>query len=267
VSIDPEKVAAAIAEIADAEIMGRFGKLAPEEIREKSGPSDLVTEVDEAVERKLRVALHGFRPDAAFIGEEAATREPAIMQAIANSDLAWIVDPLDGTRNFIRGVEEFGVMVALVERGRTRAGWIYAAPLRRAAIAVENEGARFAGAPIATKPARRDRLIGLRSLGWLPMDQQGRMRARLAAHFQSADGHCSAYAYLKLAQGEVDFKLSSRIHPWDHAAGALLLNEIGGAANFLDSHKPYEPGPSIDAPLLAVAAGRDWAGIAKRLKD
>ncbi|NWG71714.1 MAG: inositol monophosphatase [Parvularculaceae bacterium] len=265
-SPDPHKVAARIAEIAEAEIMSRFGGISPEEVREKTGPTDLVTVVDEAAERALRVALHEFRPDAAFVGEEMAARDPAIGQTITRADAVWIVDPLDGTRNFIRGVREFGVIVALVEKGRARMGWIYAAPDRHCAIAVAGEGASCDRAPIRTRPAS-GRLRALRSLGWLPQPRQNRMRDRLAEVFDSAPGHCSAYAYLKLARGEIDLKVSSRIHPWDHVAGALIIAELGGRTAFLDTGADYAPQPSVDAPLLAVAPGRDWAGIGGRLRD
>lgn len=262
---DPQKVAVRIAEIAEDEIMARFGDLAPEDVREKSGPSDLVTVVDEAAERALRVALHDFRPDAAFVGEEAAARDSAIAQAIGKADAVWIVDPLDGTRNFIRGVKEFGVIVALVEKGAARMGWIYAAPDRQCAIAVANEGATCDGAAIATRAPPGGKLRCLRSLGWLPQPRQDRMRARLAEQFESAPGHCSAYAYLKLARGEIDLKVSSRIHPWDHVAGALLIAELGGRTAFLDSGATYAPQDSIDAPLLATAPGRDWTEISAQL--
>jgi fructose-1,6-bisphosphatase/inositol monophosphatase family enzyme len=65
----------------------------------------------------------------------------------------------------------------------------------------------------------------------------------------------------------VDFKISSRIHPWDHAAGALLAAEAGGKTAFLDDALDYAPQPSIDSPLLATAAGRDWAVIAGKLRE
>lgn len=264
-SLDPERVAARIGEIAETEIMSRFGRLGPAEVREKSGPSDLVTDADEAAERALRIALHEFRPGAAFVGEEIAARDPSVMQAIGRAEAAWIVDPLDGTRNFMRGVREFGVIVALVEHGVARAGWIYAAPLRQCAIAVAGEGATYDGAPLRTQPMSGGKLRCLRSLAWLPQPRQDEMRAALAQKCDSTPGHCSAYAYLKLARGEIDFKVSSRIHPWDHAAGALLVSELGGRTAFLVDGADYAPQPSIDAPLLAVAPGRDWTAISEWL--
>lgn len=264
-AIDPLKVDAAIAEAAQAEIMSRFGALEPDAIREKSGPDDLVTAADEAAELALRQALHAIRPDAAFVGEESAAREPGLMAAIARADAVWIVDPLDGTRNFIRGVREFGVIVALVERGEVRMGWIHAAPLGKSAIAVAGEGVQWDGAPVAPAAQREERPRGLRSLAWLDPARQQEMRAALARNCETAAGHCSAYAYLKLLKGEIDFKLSSRIHPWDHVAGALMMREAGGEVSWLDGRRPYRPEPSRDAPLLAVAPGRDWTGVARRI--
>jgi fructose-1,6-bisphosphatase/inositol monophosphatase family enzyme len=265
--VDPQKVAAVIAEIARSQIMSRFGRLGPEDVRRKSGPADLVTAVDEATENELQKALGAIRPDAAFIGEESLTRNPASMRALDDDGAAWIVDPLDGTRNFVRGVPEFAVIVALVEGRRTKMGWIFAAPDDACAVAVAGAGAIWNRERIAPIGPVSGRPRGLRSIGWLEAGRQERVGAALARHFDSAPGHCSAYAYLRLARGEIDFKISSRIHPWDHAAGALLLAETGGRAAWLDDARPYEPCASCDEPLLAVAPGRDWRGIAERLLE
>ena len=77
-SIDPERVAMIIAEIAQAEIAPRYGALDSDQVRTKSGPNDFVTEADEAAERALEKALCEIRPDAVFIGEERAAADPSI---------------------------------------------------------------------------------------------------------------------------------------------------------------------------------------------
>ncbi|MBI1364826.1 MAG: inositol phosphatase [Alphaproteobacteria bacterium] len=265
VSIDPDRVEALIAEIAETEIAARFGKLSAEDIHEKSGPADLVTEADEAAERALKKALLGVRPDATFIGEETAAKNPSIVEALGEKGAFWIVDPLDGTRNFVTGAKEFGTIVAFVEGGETRMGWIYAVPEKSSGVAVRGAGARWRGAPIEPKAEPEGNLIALRSLGWAPPSRREQLRALLKQRFDSRPGYCSAYAYLSLARGLVDFKLSSRIHPWDHAAGALLVREAGGKIAFLDSGEDYPPMPSVDRLLLATAPGRDWSAIAASL--
>jgi len=80
--------------------MPRFGKLAPAQIRWKSSAFDLVTEADEAAEGVIETALTAAFPGAVVIGEESAHQDPALLDTIADAQLAFIVDPVDGTRNF-----------------------------------------------------------------------------------------------------------------------------------------------------------------------
>jgi len=263
---DPARVAAIIERVAESEICPHFGKLEKDAIRQKTSATDLVTRVDEAAEAALRSTLGALAPGAGFVGEEAASADPSIVAAISGPGRFWIVDPLDGTRNFVGGVPEYGTIVAYVEDGRTLMGWIYAGPDKACAIAVAGEGVTWKGAaPPIAPPTTGDPPLGLRSTGWLLPEWRDRLTQSLKRHVASRPGHCSAYAYLKLMTGEVDFMLSSRIHPWDHAAGALILDELGGRAAFLATGNAYCPQDSIDAPLVATAPGRDWADIARRL--
>jgi fructose-1,6-bisphosphatase/inositol monophosphatase family enzyme len=263
---DPERVAAIIADVAASDILPNFGKLERGAVRQKSSASDLVTRVDEAAEAALHKALSALDPAAAFVGEEAAAADPSIVAALSGPGRFWIVDPLDGTRNFVNGTPEFGTIVAYVENGRTLMGFLHAIPDNACAIVVRGAGVSWKGRAPATTPANEPPQ-GLRSTGWLTPEWRDRLTSALRRNTASRPGHCSAYAYLKLMTGEVDFKLSSRIHPWDHAAGVLALEELGGRAAFLDGGEPYTPRDTIDAPLLATAPGRDWPEIAHRLLD
>lgn len=262
---DPDRVAAVIAEVAAQEIAPYFGKLEKDAVRQKSSPTDLVTRVDDAAETALRKALGALAPGAGFIGEEAAAADPSIVAALSGPGRFWIVDPLDGTRNFVNGTPEFGTIVAFAENGRTLMGFIHAVPDAATAVAVAGEGVRWKGAAPRVAPPSSDPPQGLRSTGWLGPDWRYRINQSLRRNFVSRSGHCSAYAYLKLMTGDIDFKLSSRVHPWDHAAGALILEELGGRAAFLANGEPYTPCDTVDAPLLATAPGRDWGTIAQRL--
>jgi fructose-1,6-bisphosphatase/inositol monophosphatase family enzyme len=266
-SPDPARVAAIISDIAREEIAAKYRRLERQAVRAKAGPSDLVTDVDEAAERALRKALLALAPGAAFIGEETAAADPDIVAKLAEADSAWIVDPLDGTRNFVNGIDEFGVIIAYVEKGAATGGWIYAIPDDAMAIAIRGDGATYRGRPVKARRQQDEIPSGLRSTGWLRPPWRAKLVDSLQRNVRSRSGHCSAYGYLKLLCGEVDFKLSSRIHPWDHAAGALLLEEAGGEVRWLDSAEPYLPQPSRDHPLLATAPGRDWRAIADLLLD
>ena len=103
--------------VARAEIMPRFRALAPGDIQAKSGPLDLVTAADEAAELRLATGLTRLFPGCAVVGEEAATRDSSLMARIADADLCFVVDPLDGTANFCAGLPLFGVIVAMVRKG------------------------------------------------------------------------------------------------------------------------------------------------------
>lgn len=260
-----ERVAAIIAEIAEAEMIPHYRKLGAGAVKTKDSPTDLVTIVDEAMELALKSRLLELTPGAAFVGEEAAAADPSVAKAIGRADRCWIVDPLDGTRNFVHGVDEFGTIVAYVENGVTTGAWIYAAPLRAMAIGSKGEGVSWRGKPVKVQPQAFAMPSGLRSTGWLKPEWRDRLVASLKKNVTSRPGHCSVYAYLKLIEGEVDFKLSGRVHAWDHAAGALMLQELGGEVRWLDTGEPYAPGESQDRPILATAAGRDWRAIADLL--
>ena len=266
-TVDMAKASEAIRRTADEIIAPRFGKLSKADVRQKSSPTDLVTEVDELAEAALRDRLIALAPDAEFVGEEAAASDPSIVAAISGPGRFWVVDPLDGTRNFVRGLPEFATIVALIENGRTVMGWIYAVPERSTIFAELGRGAFRDGAPIKARPASDAKPSGMRSLGWLNPDWEAIIRSKIAENVETTPSHCSAYAYLKLTSGFYDFKISSRIHPWDHAAGALILSELSGAAAYLDNDAPYAPADSVDRPMLATAPGRDWREIAGLLRS
>jgi len=209
----------------------------------------------------------GITPDAAFIGEEYAAADPAITKDIARAEKCWIVDPLDGTRNFVNHIDEFGTIVAYVERGVVVAAWIYAAPTRNFAVGVRGGGVTWDGAPVKPLLAASNPPTGWRSTGWLNESWRAHIVDNLKQKTSSRAGHCAAYAYLALIKGEVDFKLSSRIHAWDHAAGAMMTEELGGEVRWLEDGNPYQPQESVDRPYLATASGRDWSSIAALLLD
>ncbi|HXA21272.1 MAG TPA: inositol monophosphatase family protein, partial [Acetobacteraceae bacterium] len=85
------------------EIMPRFRKLSGGAVRQKTGPQDLVTEADEAAERWLTEALGRWFPAAAVVGEEATSADPMKLRLLADADLAFVVDPIDGTSNYAAG--------------------------------------------------------------------------------------------------------------------------------------------------------------------
>ena len=118
-------VAALLRDAGRAEILPRFRNLADGAVRMKTGPLDLVTEADEAAERRITEGLRREFPGCVVIGEEAASANPALLHDLAGADLAFVVDPVDGTANFAAGLALFGVMAAAISRGEIVASIIH----------------------------------------------------------------------------------------------------------------------------------------------
>lgn len=130
-NIDHDKIAALLREVAADKITPRFQKLTDEEIRTKSGPEDLVTIADEEAETELTRRLQDLLPGSLVLGEEAVAHGSVRHDILKNNDTpVWVVDPVDGTRNFARGTPQFGTILALVHKGECVAGWIYQIPPR-----------------------------------------------------------------------------------------------------------------------------------------
>ncbi len=263
--VDPEKVASVIAEIAHEEIAPRFGVLTDSEIDTKSGPNDFVTAADHAAEKRLKKALGGLYPAAGFIGEETAAHDPSILSKLEGDGAFWIVDPLDGTRNFVEGVREYGSIVALVEDGDIKQGWIYAVPDQAFAIGVKGDGATWSGEALPKIATTNDPLIGYRAVGALSTEWRNRIAVPLRKNFETVPARCSAYAYINLVRGLHDFAMSSRCSPWDHAAGVLMLRELGGRAEYLDDGAPYGPQATFGRPMLVAGSDAAWSEVKHKL--
>lgn len=258
--IDPEKVASVIAEIAEEEITPRFGALTDGEIDTKSGPQDFVTAADHAAEARLERALGDIYPGAGFIGEESAAADASRLEWLEQEDGAfWIVDPLDGTRNFVNGREEFGTIIALVENGEIRQGWIYAIPQRVFAIGSAGDGVTWGGKTLTAVSAKPGTPVGYRAVGTMKKPWSETLVKNMRARLETEPARCSAYVYINLARGIRDFAFYSRCSPWDHAAGVMMLRELGGRAEYLDDNSPYRAVATFGRPLLVANNEESWA--------
>ena len=126
---------------ARSEVMPRFRKLQPGMIRQKSGPTDLVTEADEAAEAMITRGLQRLFPGCLVVGEEACAADPALLGQLAGAPLAFVVDPIDGTANYCAGLPLFGVMAAAVMDGAVVASAILDPVCDDVAVALRGGGA------------------------------------------------------------------------------------------------------------------------------
>ena len=240
------EIAALLREAAQAEILPRFRRLAAGDIRAKSGPLDLVTEADEAAERIIAAELAARFPEAMILGEEAAAADPSLLVAMAEAELCFIIDPVDGTANFAAGVPLFGVMVAAVRNGETIAGWIHdpmgddtVIGLRGEGSWVETpEGGRHDCRVSAPRPVSS--MVGAVSWGYMPPERKERVLPRLSRLAGTLNFRCAAHEYRLAATGGAQLLVYHRLMPWDHAAGVLIHAEAGGHSAQFDG-SPYSP--------------------------
>lgn len=261
---DLDRVSSIIREVAETEILPYFRQLSAGQVREKTGPADLVTIADEAGERALTPRLAGLLPGSVVVGEEAASADPGVLDRLSGDAPVWVIDPVDGTLNFAAGRPTFAVIVALVQGGRTVAGWIHDPCGNRTAVAAAGEGAWMDGRRLrVAAPAPLNAMRGAASTRFCSEALGERIKRGLT----DAAGHVSlmsaAHEYLCLITGETHFSLYHRLMPWDHAAGVLLHAEAGGHSALVDG-APYRPAVTGGSLLMAPDAA-SWRTVREAL--
>ncbi len=252
---------------ARAEIMPRFRNLGHADVSAKSSRYDLVTEADTGTEAILARGIQRMFPHALVVGEEAASADDTLRDKIGEAELAFIVDPLDGTWNFAHGLAIFGVIVAITRFGKPVLGLLYDPVMDDWILADEAHPARLARNLGAERPLQMsqggalDEMSGFIHLYLMPKERQAEMAATFPDFARTQVLRCSCHEYRTLAQGGMDFCLSGMMTPWDHAAGVLICQQAGGHAAMLDG-SDYNAG--VREGYLLTAPNKDsWL----RLRD
>jgi fructose-1,6-bisphosphatase/inositol monophosphatase family enzyme len=260
-----------LGEVGRLELMPRFIRLQDLKVREKSSPFDVVTEADEATERAIAEALLQAFPNAAIIGEEATVGDPKALDQIPTADLAFIIDPVDGTKNFVSGLPLFGIMVAATVRGEIVFGAIHDPICRNTAFALRGEGAWLASEEgphkdlkVATPVpvSKMDAIIGT---NFLPEPLRSTVSGNLSKLGMSSWLRCAAHEYRMAASGFCHLLFYNRLMPWDHAAGWLLHREAGGYSAHFDG-SPYRP-VDLTGGLICAPNQESWALARQALFD
>lgn len=243
------RLQAAITLIREAGEIARtaFHALTPQQIGFK-GPQDFLTAADLAVEHHLRQRLGAQFPEDSLFGEELGG-EPG-------SD-CWIMDPIDGTANFARGIAHFCCVLAFVSGGKTRFGLIFDPLHDELFVAVRGGGATCNGQPLQVAPTQHFAAANL-ELGWNQRrpthDYLQTLAGLLALGANVRRGASGALALAYVACGRSDGYLELHMQPWDCLAGLLLVREAGGQTLEWPSGSWPQGGPVLAAtPSLAAA--------------
>lgn len=233
-----DEVAALMREVAGEAIVPRFRALRAGDIEEKS-PGEVVTVADRAAELLLAPRLLGLLPGSRVVGEEAVAGNAALLDGLGQG-VVWLVDPLDGTGNFVAGDAGFATIVALLRDGVTIAGWLLEPVNGRLCVAELGSGAFADGERMTVPDAAGDRkLRGIVKTRFLPVEVAAQVAEAATAGVEMLPGTgSSALDYPLVSSGAIDFALYWRTLPWDHAAPALFLSEAGGFVARLDG-SPY----------------------------
>ena len=261
-----ESLGTVVVEVAEAEIVPRYRNLSASDIfgkPSKTDPDDLVTSADRAAESALTARLRELVPGSCVVGEEGAAENPELLESIHGEAPVWLVDPLDGTKNFAGGRGPFGTMVALLERGRIVLSAIYLILERDLYVAEVGAGAFRNGTRLTPAPPIGKSQKGTLHTKFMEADSLQRLTLSPADCELHTPPMCAAFEYARLARAEHDFALFSRLLPWDHAAGALILRELEGVARHLNSVE-YDPLGS-DALMLVASSESRWQAVRRSL--
>jgi myo-inositol-1(or 4)-monophosphatase len=248
-------LALAVATAREAAALVREGRAtAAEQVDVKSSPVDVVTAVDTASEHLIVGRLLGARPDDGVLGEEGAERA-------GTTGVRWVVDPIDGTVNFLYDLPAYAVSIAAEVDGVVRAGVVLNVATGELFTAVTGGGA-FLATPSAPEPVRLtggrppsvEQSRGATGFGYRVEQRraQGAVVAALLPRVRDIRRHGSAALDLcAAAAGRVDAYYEADLNPWDHAAGALIAREAGLVVAGLSGRAVGDPMVVAAAPGIA----------------
>jgi myo-inositol-1(or 4)-monophosphatase len=216
----------------------------------KSTATDLVTEVDTECERWLTAQILARRPDDAILGEEGAGHS-------GTSGVRWLIDPIDGTVNFVLGIPQYAVSVAAEIDGVIVAGAV-TNPVSGEQFRASRGGGAFYGEDRLTGPrdVPLERAVVGTGFGYdvALRTRQAAVAARLLPRIADLRRiGCAALDLCFLAAGRLDAYVEAGLHPWDHAAGGLIVTEAGGVISGLRGREPSGQLFAAAGPTLAPA--------------
>ena len=239
---DDLALAQELADAADAISLDRF--LAVDLVVESKPDRSPVSDADRAVERALRQALAARRPGDAVLGEEDGET--------GTGPRRWILDPIDGTKNFVRGVPVWATLIALQDNGEVTVGVVSAPALGRRWWAARGLGAHTGGALAGARQLRvsavrelADASVAYSSLaGW---EKQGRLPGllQLSRDVWRTRAYGDFWSHLLVAEGAVDAAFEPEVSLWDLAPLQVILEEAGGSFTDLSGVARADGGSAV----------------------
>lgn len=256
--MDTAAVLGMMQEVAEAVVRPRWRALSDEHIDQKK-PGDYVTIADHESEIEITARLQAAYPGALIVGEEATAANPGLLRQLEDAEHAFVVDPVDGTRNFVQGKREYAVMVGEVIGGESVRGWIWQPELDQAFVVERGAGVTCNGRPLSRPAPDLHALRGATS--------HRRLIGRHPAGIDTRIGPtawCCGVDYPNVCLDRIDYLIFKGMKPWDHVPGTLMVTELGGVARTFDR---VDYTATVDSPPLLTAASAEAWDIAREGLD
>lgn len=219
----------------------------PFDVEEKDGASNLVTTVDCAVQQYLKTELSKVLPEADFLGEE----DPHFVE----NGMFWVVDPIDGTSNFVRGMNLSAISVALVENGEGVLGVVYNPFTDEMFYAVKGGGAFLNGTPIRVTDKDLSYSLLFTAFSLYNKNLAEPCEKVLWELYPKCDDFrrlgSAAIELCYIAAGRAELYFEMRVFPWDWAAAGVVLKEAGAFVGTL--HQPLR----YDKPIILIVGNTE----------
>lgn len=201
----------------------------PRIVSTKSNPNDLVTEMDKEVEQFFAAKINVFYPDHLLLGEEGYGHEE-----INKTDTVWIIDPIDGTMNFVHQKQNFAISLGIYHQGIGEIGYIYDVMNNNLFSALRGNGAYKNDVKLSSlkeKQLTLEESVVAFSHRWLLKNRfiNEKSMQQLVRNVRGVRSYGSAaLGFARVAEGALDAYITMRLEPWDIAAGKIIVNEVGG---------------------------------------
>lgn len=213
----------------------------------EKGPKDLVTEADLTSQEVIREYLQCRLPSHDFLGEE----DPAGLETILGKEFAWIVDPLDGTANYVHGLPFFSISIALLVRGEPKVSVIFDPISYECFSAIDGQGAWLNDSPIRVSSCTQaEKAMAAASFSTTvsrDSEQVARFLSMLFACQVVRRLGSAALNLAYLACGRLDTYFATSVKLWDIAGGVLIVKEAGGVLHKIDGTPLYLADPRFVA--------------------
>ena len=265
-----DEVAHLMAEASATIIKPLYQNLSPDDVATKSSDTDFVTVADREAEFWLMPRLEALLPDAIALGEESISDDPAAEKQLRHN-LAFVIDPIDGTRNFVNGTPHFCSMISLIDKGEPLISWVLRPVDNDMFVAVADEGVFHSDIeegewqllpPVMRRTQLGDMIGtgGIKGLSGQVRDEVRQQLRALPGRRLIGSAGCEA---IMLATGAHDFLMHAKTTAWDHTPVDLFAREAGLVSAHMPSGDGYSP---FNAEALLVAPDETaWHQLANHI--